>query len=669
MAEENEKPYKRRGDFVSRFEIISQLGSGGMGVVYKAHDPHLDKVVGLKVVKSTNLSDQLQLRFQKEAKALKELTHGSIPEIYNFAISRDNEPYLVLEYVEGETLADLLEQKGKLDLEEAIDIFIPICEALAYAHSNGVVHRDIKPENIILSRDNEDELQVKLIDFGLAKLESELIDSQDLTVTGRVIGTPAYMSPEQIRSEKIGAASDIYSFGCVFYEILTGRPPFLGASALETASMHLTAPVEDAIANLPDGTHTDTVYNIAFLCLQKEVPDRFENASEIIKLLRDVKAELNEDSVEESAPEEELSAKPTNGAPKKQYIFIGLLALSMLFIIYAYKTKIETEIKEVAPPQVAKEKDDKPFHALDPFGENTWHKFAFAGPGGWAAGQGITDEDFRILTGKPKVYYITSVFSDSVTGKGLKYLRNSDLVAMHLSSENLTDNAISETTYLPKLEKLSLKGSDKFSEKGMRKLQQLRHLNILSLTSSKLPPNTINVISKIKSLKAVTLDGCYPVKVKELEKLKKLPGLEVLLLDNTKFDKKDLRFLTHLNSLKILSVARLGLNDNDIYPLTKLPLEYIDLSKNSITNKSVIALSKIKSLRMIRISKCKNIDLPKLKKFADENHIYLKMVPKYEQSIKLSKDNINDNNRLEITIFSKPYDAFSAPSDYLKLKY
>lgn len=226
----------------AQYQLVSVIGSGGMGVVYHAYQPLIDRHVAIKMLPTSHLAPSLMQRLQQEAKAASRLDHPNIISVHDFGIMESGQPYLIMDFVRGQTLAHYLRYHGSLALEQFEPILLQICDALIHAHANGILHRDLKPSNIMLADQVGNGVSIKLLDFGVAKFLKDETQST-LTRTGDIIGSPLYMSPEQAQGSKLDQRSDIYSLGCVIYECLTGQAPHVGDNVIATLMKHQTEPV------------------------------------------------------------------------------------------------------------------------------------------------------------------------------------------------------------------------------------------------------------------------------------------------------------------------------------------------------------------------------------------------------------------------------------------
>jgi serine/threonine-protein kinase len=233
------------GQRVNNFLILRMLGEGGMGAVYEALHPTLRKRVAIKVLRRELAFDAAVVqRFFNEARAASSIRHPNIIDIIDLGLLPDGVPYLMMELLEGESLAQLLAREGPLPIERAVDLGLQAARALEAAHRKGIVHRDLKPDNLFLIADptNPGHQQIKVLDFGIAKLLGDLSAISVNTVAGQVFGTPPYMSPEQCRGQagETDHRSDVYSLGIILYEMLCGKPPFSGGGLGDVMMMHLT---------------------------------------------------------------------------------------------------------------------------------------------------------------------------------------------------------------------------------------------------------------------------------------------------------------------------------------------------------------------------------------------------------------------------------------------
>jgi len=263
------------------YEIMSRLGAGGMSVVYLARHVLLHTLVALKIISPDRVLDQKSMkRFEVEARAAIRMNHHNIGKTTEFGLDDFGRPYIVMEYIEGTSLQQMLSTWGSISPRQAVSVMLQACDALDHAHREGVVHRDIKPANIIVNKKNE----VKIVDFGIAKLRSaEIEQSQSLTATGEIFGSPLYMSPEQCAGAEMDERSDIYSLGCVLYEALNGDPPFRGATALQTLSLHIkTPPPRFYRDGIPPHLEAATLK-----ALEKDPGKRFQTMAEFSRALTD----------------------------------------------------------------------------------------------------------------------------------------------------------------------------------------------------------------------------------------------------------------------------------------------------------------------------------------------------------------------------------------------
>ena len=263
---------------LGRYEILDELGQGAMGIVYKARDPLIDRVVAIKTI---NLSlaldekDEYEGRFYQEAKAAGRLNHPNIVTIYDVGKSGDV-AYIAMEFLEGRELRDILDQDQAMQVEQVLDVTAQVALGLAYAHEHDIVHRDVKPSNIMVVRDGH----VKITDFGIARMESAAVRTQ----TGMVLGSPKYMSPEQVMGKAIDQRSDIFSLGVMLYEMLTRQAPFTGENV--NAIMYQTLNTIPAPPNTLNPAVPAMLNFIVAKALAKGVDDRYQDARELANDLR-----------------------------------------------------------------------------------------------------------------------------------------------------------------------------------------------------------------------------------------------------------------------------------------------------------------------------------------------------------------------------------------------
>ncbi len=291
-----------------RYEIIELIGSGGMANVYKAKCHRLNRMVAIKILKPDMAeNEEIRRRFRDESRAVAQLSHANIVSVYDVSTSGDTE-YIVMELIDGITLKQYMERRGQMDWRESLHFIMQIMRALEHAHSRGIIHRDIKPQNIMVLRDGS----VKVADFGIACLQNTA-----QTLTQDALGSVHYISPEQARGEHIDARSDIYSAGVVLYEMLTGRLPFEGDSAVSVAIQHLSS-----VPLAPSEIREDVPKGLELICMKAMCADinkRYASASAMLEDLESFRKnpDLDMEYIREELEEKE-DTEPTRYISKKE---------------------------------------------------------------------------------------------------------------------------------------------------------------------------------------------------------------------------------------------------------------------------------------------------------------------------------------------------------------
>jgi serine/threonine protein kinase len=283
-------PFIGRELLGGQFRVLEKVGTGGMGSVYKAEQPAMNRMVAIKILhpKLAGRKD-LTSRFRREARAMSQLTHPNTVKVFMYGeLEDDGSLYIVMEMLEGRNLNQTVRKEGPLTVERAIPILIQVCGALQEAHDLGIVHRDLKPENIFLCKQGGISDYPKVLDFGLAKVTERQMQpgSVILTQEGMVFGTPEFMSPEQAQGKTLDARSDIYSLAVILYEVLTGKLPFTARTPMEYIQKHVTDPIIPLSERVPDRKFAKGLDDVLAKALQKQPDNRFQTAGEFGEALR-----------------------------------------------------------------------------------------------------------------------------------------------------------------------------------------------------------------------------------------------------------------------------------------------------------------------------------------------------------------------------------------------
>lgn len=585
-----------------RYRIIRQLGAGGMGAVYLALDTSLDKKVALKVLSTMLLEENPELiqRFQREAKAAGMLSNEGLVTVLDFGLTPSGQPYLVMDYVGGPTLQERVKELGKLSPSEAIEILSALAGALGHAHSKGVVHRDLKSSNIVLAKKDDGEEYPVIIDFGISVLLDSSADQPALTRTNAIVGSPLYMSPEQIRGQRADERSDIYSLGCVFYECLSGDPPFRGATALDTMNMHLERELP------PLEMESEDLEAILRKALSKEPSARFRSMNEFHEAIESL-ASSDSDSMEEPAePQSTLNAKHPI---RVNLSIVALLFLAGTGLIYF----LASAQKPVEEQELRTSENTGPAFTLYDV-----DRHLSSDENGPFATRRITIEELRSMLymhekqGKNKINLSRYELDPTLLGilAKNKFIRNADfkgavftdqsalslLKEMNLSTVTLRESNIDDTGFeaisqLRNLTDLDIEACENLTEKSFATLSKLSNLKNLQIGGDNVRDDVFITVAKIKDLYSLTVNLAREVSDDGLKSIAYMPLQRLRLSNNNKIGPACLETISTLSSLRLLDLVDvpLGNSKDELFDcLRKLDkLEALELKYTGITAKDM----------------------------------------------------------------------------------
>jgi serine/threonine protein kinase len=579
----------------NQYRIDEKIGDGGMGTVYRCTDLVVRRTVAIKFLHPhlVNTSKWL-LRFQQEATAIGRLHHPNVIRIHQFCAEADP-PFIVMDYVEGKSLSDVLACEGSLSLKRCICLMKQVADALSHAHDMGVVHRDLKPSNVIILKNDV----VQILDFGIAKLDDGA-DTQSaikLTQTGEVFGSPAYMSPEQCLGKRINAQSDQYSFGCMIYECLTGSPPFVGISPVEVIMKH----VSDSPPSLKESSLGKQFPSELELLVQKLLAKQPENRFESMKDAKEALVEVGNSGTkfEKASSAKKVESKTPVSLKLVGVSLLGLAAIGILIAIILNLSETPDQKPAQKNPTTVANKVLTEEEQLT-----------------ISANLGLIQELKALSQQKPEVLRFGPPKQRAINGEALEafsiYLPT--ICILTLNRCEIGDQGLENLVKLKKLRSLYLNGNTKITNAGLKTLSQISSLWELQIAGSSTDdegmkelakmPNLISVnvayIQRITSRGIQTLASTHRLRFLFLNYLD-IRGasaalaqnpLEQLILDNCTFGDADLENISQIKTLTGLS-----LSNTNIYSGTKF---------NS--------LMKMKNLKHLKIANCKHISIEMLDK-------------------------------------------------------
>jgi len=567
-TDDNEKSSDQRfpSDLKERYVEARLEGVGGMGRVFSATDTRLAKRVAIKLLPRSNENAQTVIRFQQEAKAVSKLNNKHIVQVMDFGFTTGGEPFLVMEFITGETLATLITRSGQLPIKQVIEIAGQIASGLEHAHGNGVIHRDLKPGNIMIDKNN----CVRILDFGLAKILSQEETHWKLTKPGQPVGSVLYMSPEQFQGAETDERTDVYALGLVIYKMVTGQVPFENDNIMELARKRR----EEAPPAIPPRIDAEQISvkleRVLRTALSIEPEQRFASMSAFNEALSKCL----------SSQTSEMTAPQVPNKPKATPILLaitGLLLVAAGVAVIAIQNRPKPVKQEIAPPPVPvanyQDQTDKPppGYKVD---DDDGTKY-------WVLKDNEGDEAVDRLHGSG-VTHLSFQSNKEISDNSIKRLANIPLQALCLRSTSIDDGAIEDLNKL-NLIGLSLRQT-RITEKGIMRLSGNPNLESLDL----------------KYLPAT--DRCIQYVVK------KFPKLMHLNIGETNVTRKCLQYLAPLKD-QLVSVYAEGVpfTDADVDTLVGLGVEKIELADSKVTRNCIAKLLKMKKLEWLSLAACEGI--------------------------------------------------------------
>ncbi len=546
-----------------RYEPLRQIGTGAVSAVFLCKDRMLNKKVAVKTLRS--LSHEQLVTFQNEAKTTARLNHPNIVRILDFGTAGGTHPYMVMDFISGFTLKQWIEQNGPFDPLVAAAIFIKVADALAYAHEQGVYHRDLQASNIIVKSAGQDP-EIAVVDFGLAKTKEETL--KPTIINGNtIVGTPSYMSPDQVYGRSYDSRSEVYSLGCILFEALTGQTPFVGATALETINMHARNQPPSLLEFVEENQITVKLEDTIAICLEKNPDDRFQTVNDFRRNLDEVVAAGSRTSGSDSAigfPSVLAGRLPTQGesdeaaarrTTKKSLLEIctatlvaaGFLSAALAIIHHTLmrdESPGSTRISFDADSRESSKRATMIFKAYSDKHAKSVHAY-------------IKGDDDPELTYIPQQKELKDVALDNsvkpLTSARLLLLKDlPELTSLGLGGSKI--EAVDELLpQLPALENLRLVG-DWIDDKviaSLSRLPKLKHLWIMRWTITE---PSIRHIATLKNLEVLDITDSQLV-VEDIQRLPPLP-IRHLVLNDVVLSDDVIQYLKSFPNLHAISIKR-----------------------------------------------------------------------------------------------------------------
>ena len=620
--------------FENKYEFLERRAAGGMGVVFKANQKALNRIVAIKVLNSQNLTETSVRRFQQEATALAKLENPNLVKVLELGVTDYGQIYSVMEFVDGKGLDEVLKERGIPSLTKVLNIFIQVCDALEYVHNYGIYHRDLKPSNIMLINPYDENPKVKLVDFGIAKVLDQS-EGHSLTKTGDLFGSPLYMSPEQAKGGLIDRRSDLYSLGCVMYEVLTSEPPFTGNSIIEVLMKHAGERHKPLNVVAPNHKYPNALETMLSTLLAKDPTDRYQSAEA-------VRAELKALSSQQkswyniSLPGVE-SNNQINRMGNFAIIFgaFSVIAIAgcLIFFLFADKPVIQqkpkaTEDISTAATPLAELEEDKLAEMNKYPPKDFTSTYAVMAQKNKLDLRLVAPDSFRFLRDR-KDYQVSELRAYKIDDAGVASIPDFPLHVLDIGMSATTKKSIPRIIKFPSLIELNLR-EIKLTSADCHELLKLNRLHDLTLSDCDLNDDCVKELARFKDLNILEIDRNPLITDIGVQYLAANHSpVYSLELDRTGITNKCGSSLAKLSDLEDLTLSNTAVSNSILPQLAQLKrLRKLDLKDTKVDEEGLVTFKPFRLYRLTLRSPLSASGLAQFKK----NNPHCLVFPNDEQS-------------------------------------
>ena len=609
-----------------RYVTVAELGRGGMGIVYRCTDTQLLRDVAVKVL-SWTMNNNDAVRFHKEAVALGKMQHPNILRILDFGNSESDSMFIVMELLTGQSLADIIKSREVLSLEQKLSIFLQLCDGLIHAHAREILHRDIKPSNIFIESTAGGDLKAIITDFGLAKL---LTEDQRLTKTGISIGSPPYMSPEQANGHLVDERSDIYSLGCLMFEVLTGELPFLGETLPQTLLLHINGAIPKLADKSAGQPFSDALENIIAKCLAKDPQKRYQTVDALRVDLNNYRQSLAPaeqveiensgvyrpaqnllESITETVPKEDTSSKNITLAISA--IVLASVCLFGWFVSETLKDRPTNEFQIKDGNEVLRVIKSDPgieraFPDADPWKDAK-------GPDGRKKLQALRESALAENKSMNLLPMYIDCSGSEVNDDDLRSIAFIPIKGLRLNDTRVTDEGLETLKEEGSLKEIYLNNT-RITDAGLKHLAAVPHLTYITIDGTAVTDKSIKFLSTFPDISTISVHNCKKIKGDTIDSLARPTVYTRLSFSHTKVSRDNIQKLYGVD-VEDLDLSGLNLTDDDLDDICEIKsLRALSLNDNpAITERGLFKFANVLKLDTIYLKNCYRITEANVEEF------------------------------------------------------